>query len=237
MSSSSNKQPGQNELGQLIGFPLPNWKPAQHPPRTPMTGKYCVIEPTDVSRHSEALFQAFELDRSGWTYLRYGPFDKLSDFQEWLTNVSTLQDPLFFTVLDAKTMSPVGLASYLRIQPEHGVIEVGHLHFSKHLRRSAAATESMYLMMYRAFEELGYRRYEWKCDSLNEPSRQAAQRLGFTYEGRFRQDVVVKGRSRDTDWFSIVDHEWPNLKRKFEGWLAEQNFDQNGQQKQPLNAF
>ena len=147
------------------------------------------------------------------------------------------QDPLFYTIMETKTDSPLGLASYLRITPEHGVMEVGHLHFSKLLKKTPAATEAMFLMMQRAFDELKYRRYEWKCDSLNKPSIEAAKRLGFSFEGLFRQDKVIKGRNRNTSWFSIIDAEWPMLKKRFQAWLQKENFDESGEQIRRLSEF
>ncbi len=144
-------------------------------------------------------------------------------------------DPLFFTIMDCAGNKPLGLASYLRIDPRSGSIEVGHLAYSPLLQRTAAATEAMYLMMSRAFE-LGYRRYEWKCDALNAPSRSAAQRLGFTFEGIFRQATVVKGRSRDTAWFAIIDQDWPAIREAFIRWLSPANFDAAGRQRSPLAA-
>jgi RimJ/RimL family protein N-acetyltransferase len=144
------------------------------------------------------------------------------------------EDPLFHVILDRAGEEPLGIASYLRIDPGNGVIEVGHLHFGPQLQRTPAATEAMALMMARAFDELGYRRYEWKCDSLNAPSRAAALRLGFTFEGIFRNAVVVKGRSRDTAWFSVTDAEWPKVRAGFEAWLAPANFDAEGRQRRGL---
>ncbi len=203
-----------------------------------MVGRWSGLVPLDPSAHGVPLFQAFQQDTAGagWTYLPYGPFDSAVAFRTWLDSVAATADPLFFTILD-DAGAPVGLASYLRITPAMGVIEVGHIHYSRAMRRGRAATEVMYLMMRRAFDELGYRRYEWKCDALNEPSRRAATRLGFTYEGTFRKHVIYKGRSRDTAWYSVVDEEWPGLRRSFESWLDPDNFDASGRQRRSLIAL
>ena len=202
-----------------------------------MLGHYCRVEPVDAAAHAADLFAANALDVEGrmWTYLSVGPFADEASYRAWLQSIEPSEDPLFHTVVDTRTWKAVGITSYLRIEPAHGVIEVGHLQFSPLLQRTPAATESMYLMMRRAFEELGYRRYEWKCDSLNAPSRAAALRYGFTFEGIFRQAIVYRGRSRDTAWFSVVDSEWPAIKRAFERWLDPANFDAEGRQRARLS--
>jgi RimJ/RimL family protein N-acetyltransferase len=183
------------------------------------------------------LFASYQLDREGhrWTYLPYGPFTDEASFRAWLVEMAAKTDPLFHVVLD-ETGEAVGVASFLRISPETGSIEVGHIHYSPRLERTRAATEAMYLMMRRVFDELGYRRYEWKCDALNAPSRRAADRLGFTYEGTFRQHLVTKGRNRDTAWYSIIDSEWPAVKAAFEAWLEPKNFDERGVQRAALRT-
>jgi len=201
-----------------------------------MEGRYASLVALEPSTQASALFEAFRKDDTGWTYLPYGPFTDLASFRAWLDGVAATDDPLFFTLLD-ESGAPAGLASYLRIAPDMGSIEVGHIHYAVALRQGRAATEIMYLMMRRAFDELGYRRYEWKCDDLNAPSRRAADRLGFTYEGTFRKHVIYKGRSRDTAWYAITDDEWPALKRAFETWLEPSNFDALGKQKRALAAF
>jgi RimJ/RimL family protein N-acetyltransferase len=203
-----------------------------------MAGRYCSIEPLDVAAHARDLFEANALDIEGrnWTYLPYGPFATLDAYVEWMKGACRGDDPLYFAVRDLCTDKAAGVATYLRIAPEAGTIEVGHLNFSPLLQRSRAATEAMYLMMRRAFE-LGYRRYEWKCDALNTPSRAAAERLGFTYEGIFRQAIVYKGRNRDTAWFAAIDREWPLLKVAFESWLDASNFDPDGQQRASLSTL
>ena len=228
-----------NNLGQPIGFPLRDWTPRPKPPRSAMEGRFCSVEPVDPARHAADLHAANSLDREGrnWTYLPYGPFARLEEYRGWLDRVSAAEDPFFHAILDQKSGRAVGIASYMRIDPGAGVIEVGGINYSPALQRTPAATEAMYLMMRRVFDELGYRRYEWKCDSLNAPSRAAAERLGFTYEGMFRQATVYKARNRDTCWFSILDSEWPALKRGFEQWLDPGNFDEAGRQRERLSAF
>ena len=214
-----------------IGVPLPDWQPRNRPSRDTLTGRYCRLEPLHASRHASALHQAFERDTedAGWTYLPYGPFTSYESFRAWVEGMSSQDDPLFFAILDPGG-EPVGMASYLRINPDMGSIEVGHIHYSPLVQRTRAATEAMYLMARRAFDELGYRRYEWKCDDLNAGSRRAAERLGFTYEGTFRQDRIVKARNRDTAWYSITDVEWPGVREALEGWLDPSNFDDEGTQ-------
>ncbi|WP_026871599.1 GNAT family N-acetyltransferase [Inquilinus limosus] len=226
-----------NALGQPIGAPVPNWGPRPLPPRTPMEGRTCRVVPLDPARHAEDLFEAMGRDADGrnWTYLSVGPFVDFESFRAWLEKMAAGSDPLFHTVIDRATGRAVGVASYLRIDPANGVIEVGHIHFSPLLQRTPMATEAMFLMMRRVFDELGYRRYEWKCDSLNAASRAAAVRLGFRYEGLFRQAVVYKGRNRDTAWFSIIDGEWPRLRAAFERWLDPANFDAEGRQREKLS--
>ena len=221
-----------NSLGQPIGHPLPDWRPPPRPPRAPIAGRYCTVAPLDPEAHAADLHRANALDPSGraWTYMSYGPFASLDAYQDWMRGVCARDDPLFHAIIDAATAKAVGVASYLRIDPAAGSIEVGHLLYSPLLQRTRAATEAMYLMMKRAFD-LGYRRYEWKCDALNAPSRAAAQRLGFSYEGVFRQATVYKGRNRDTAWLSVIDREWPELEQAYARWLAPANFDANGKQR------
>jgi RimJ/RimL family protein N-acetyltransferase len=227
-----------NALGQPVGPPLPDWTPPPWPPREPMTGRLCRIEPLDPGRHAEDLYHANSLDADGrnWTYMNYGPFDSFATYRSWIEEVCPREDPLFHAIVDSATGKAAGVASYLRIDPRNGVIEVGHINYSPVLQRKPAATEAMYLMMKRAFE-LGYRRYEWKCDSLNARSRAAAQRLGFSYEGIFRQATIYKGRSRDTAWYAAIDKEWPELDRAFRHWLDPSNFDGDGRQQARLSAL
>ena len=227
-----------NALGQPMGVRVDGWTVPSRPPRTRMTGRWCRTEPVDADRHGADLHAANALDGDGrnWTYLPYGPFATLDDYHVWLHSVGASADPQFHAIVDLATGKPVGVASYLRIDPAAGSIEVGHINFSPLLQRSVAATEAMYLMMKRAFE-LGYRRYEWKCHALNAPSRAAAQRLGFSYEGIFRQARVDKGRNRDTAWYAAIDSEWPALDRAFSRWLDPANFDEQGRQRTSLSSL
>jgi len=197
-----------NPLGQPVGRALPGWRPPLRPPRTTLAGRTCRVEPLDRPRHGRDLAHANALDRDGrgWTYLPYGPFAGEAAYLDWMDRTCFGDDPLFHAIVDAASGSAVGVASYLRIDPAAGAIEVGHLRFSPLLQRTPLATEAMYLMMRNAFD-LGYRRYEWKCDVLNAPSRAAAERLGFAFEGVFRQATVYKGRNRDTAWYSVLDGE------------------------------
>jgi len=215
-----------------IGEPVPGWTSRPRPPRTAMEGRYCRVEPVDVDRHAADLHAAnLEADdHSRWTYLSAHGFDDLDAYRDWLRGMTAADDPLLHAIVDLQTGRAVGVAAYLRIDPANGAIEVGHINYSPRLQRTRMATEAMYLMMRRAFDELGYRRYEWKCDSLNAPSRAAARRLGFTFEGIFRQALVYKGRNRDTAWFSIIDAEWPAIRDGFKRWLDPANFDANGRQ-------
>jgi RimJ/RimL family protein N-acetyltransferase len=227
-----------NHLGQPIGFPLPGWSARPRPPRTPMEGRLCRLEPIDVERHAADLHAANREDKTGrnWTYLAYGPYERLEDYREWMRATCLGEDPLFHAVIDLKTGRAMGVASYLRIDPAPGVIEVGHINYAPPLQRTAAATEAAFLMMRRVFDELGYRRYEWKCDALNAPSRAAALRLGFRFEGIFRQATVYKSRNRDTAWYAIIDRDWPELKARYERWLDPANFDAAGRQRRSLSA-
>ena len=226
----------ENHLGQMIGPPLPHWTPRPLPPHAEMRGRLCRLELLEAARHAKALHDAYAEDELGrnWTYLPYGPFPSAEAYAEWVSARERRDDPLFYAILLAGSNRPVGVASYLRIDPEMGSLEVGSLCYSPALQRSAAATEAMYLMMRRAFDELGYRRYEWKCDALNQPSRRSAERLGFRYEGTFRQMMVIKQRSRDSAWYSVLDSEWPALRNAFERWLDPGNFDANGMQRARL---
>ena len=227
-----------NAIDQPIGETIDQWQPVPRPPLTPLIGQFCRVEPIDIDRHGRQLFAAFRMDRSNrnWTYLPYGPMPTEDAFLDWMATTCQGSDPLFHTIIDQTSGHAVGVASYLRIEPSIGVIEVGHIHYSPLLQQRPAATEAMFLMMRRVFSELGYRRYEWKCDALNAPSRQAAERLGFSFEGIFRQATMYKGRNRDTAWYSILDSEWPRIRDAFEDWLSPDNFDETGQQRKPLMA-
>lgn len=215
---------------------MPDWAGCSVPPRATIEGVLCRLVPLDPTTHAESLYLANSLDTDGrmWTYLPYGPFVDLAAYRQMLDKAAVSSDTLFFTIIDKATMRALGLAAYLRIDPGMGSIEVGHLSFSPLLQRRPVATEAMFLMMRTAFE-LGYRRYEWKCNALNEPSRRAAVRLGFQFEGIFRQAAVYKQRNRDTAWYSIIDSEWPALSAAFGAWLAPDNFDSSGVQRTSLS--
>lgn len=227
-----------NPLEQPLGIAVPNWQPAARPVRKILTGRFCSLEPLDSARHAADLNAANALDTEGrnWTYLPYGPFDSLASYRRWMDQYNETSDPLFFAIVSNMTGKAVGVASYLRIDPISGSIEVGHLNFSPLMQRTPIATEAMWLMMKEAFA-LGYRRYEWKCNALNRPSRLAAQRLGLSFEGIFRQATVVKGHNRDTAWYATIDQEWPNLNAAFQNWLSPENFDSNGAQRVSLSSI
>ncbi len=227
-----------NALGQPVGTVVAEWQAPSFPPHTSMSGRYCRLEPLDVDNHAASLFAANQedVDGRGWSYLPYGPFSCEDDYRNWLLSMCRADDPQLYAIVDLQNNRALGLAAYLRIMPEAGSIEVGHLCFSPLLQCRPAATEAMYLMMKRAFT-LGYRRYEWKCNSFNQASCNAAQRLGFSFEGIFRQAAVVKGRNRDTSWFSVLHSEWPALQGAFESWLDEENFDAQGQQRRRLSEL
>ncbi len=239
MARTGSAGPRRNALGQPIGFAVEGWQPRARPPRTPIEGRYCRVEPLDAERHADGLFAANAEDREGriWTYLPYGPFEGRRAYRQWVDTAAAGDDPLFHAVIDGRDGRPAGVASYLRITPDVGAIEVGHINYAPRLQGTAAATEAMFLMMRRVFDELGYRRYEWKCDALNEKSRAAALRLGFRFEGVFRQATIYKGRNRDTAWFSVIDSEWPALRRAFETWLDPANFDRSGRQRRRLSRL
>lgn len=203
-----------------------------------MVGRLCRVEKLDPARHIADMHAAFSAAPDGrdWTYLSIDYTD-LETYRTWLTALAAQGDPMPHAIIDGATDKAVGTASLMRIDPPNGVIEVGHILLAPCLQRTPAATEAMFLMMRRVFDELGYRRYEWKCDSLNAPSRAAALRLGFRFEGIFRQAVVYKGRNRDTAWFSIIDSEWPTLKRAYGRWLDPANFDTEGRQRSRLSEL
>jgi RimJ/RimL family protein N-acetyltransferase len=219
-----------------LGRPLPEWTPRPFPPVAPIDGRWCRLEPLDPQRHAAALHAANSEDIEGrmWAYLGVGPFADLAQYRAWVESAATSPDPRFFAIIDREDGRPKGVASLLRIDPPNGVIEVGHIAYSPSLQRTRAATDAMYVLMRLVFDDLGYRRYEWKCNDLNAPSRAAAERLGFIYEGTFRQAKVDKGRNRDTAWFSILDSEWPARRAAFERWLDPVNFDAHGRQLAPL---
>ena len=228
-----------NHLGQPIGSDISHWPDARLPPSTPFSGALVRIEKLSVERHLEDLFDAFAEDPEGksWTYMTVGPFSSIDDFRRWMQPASEITDPFFHALVDLSSDKAIGMAAFMRIKEKTGSIEVGSISYSPRLKKTAMATEAMYLMMKRAFDELGYRRYEWKCDSLNEASRSAADRLGFRFEGVFRQAMVYKSRNRDTAWYSILDSEWPAIRRAYLSWLDPNNFDEQGLQKQSLQSF
>lgn len=223
----------------VIGKTVQKWTRREIPSNEAMNGKYCYIEKLDVEKHAENLFNAYSIDfnNQDWTYLPYGPFKTKNKFIDWLNRECISENPLFYTIIDKKNNKPVGMASYLRINPKHGVIEVGHIHYSPLMQQQPIGTEAMYLMMKRVFEELCYRRYEWKCDSLNKRSCNSALRFGFKFEGIFKQHMVYKGRNRDTAWYSIIDKDWLQIKNNYEKWLDKENFNDDGSQKTSLRSL
>jgi RimJ/RimL family protein N-acetyltransferase len=227
-----------NHLGQPVGLPVANWKPPEAPSRESMEGAYCRVEPLSPEAHGKSLYEANSTDTQGrsWTYLSYGPFASFEAYYDWVSRSSSSADPLFFAIADKASHKAVGVASFVRIDPRSGSIEVGHLNFSPWLQGTRSATEAMYLMMKKAFD-LGYRRYEWKANALNAPSRRAAQRLGLSFEGVFQQAAVFKGRNRDTAWYAAIDGDWPALQRAFLQWLNPVNFDEKGRQTVSLSAL
>ncbi|MCU1261280.1 MAG: GCN5-related N-acetyltransferase [Bryobacterales bacterium] len=213
-----------------------NMSPGAAPERVTIEGRYVTVAPLDAAVHAEALWEASRGPENDalWAYLPDGPFPDFASFQADLEFKSATTDPLFFAIVDRASGRATGRASFMRIEPRHRCVEVGGILYTPALQRTRGATEAMYLMARHAFEDLGYRRYEWKCNALNEPSRRAALRLGFTFEGIFRQHMIVKGRNRDTAWFAMLDSEWPDRKVEFERWLDPANFDAGGRQRSPL---
>ena len=227
-----------NNLGQPIGAPVPEFSGARRPELVPLEGRFCRLEKL-TGAHSQALYEALRADETGglWTYLSESPPADLGELKEWVERVSDKPDRAYYALVERSSGRCLGRAAYLRIAPEAGSIEVGSILYSPRLQRTPMSTEVMYLMMQHAFDVLGYRRYEWKCDSLNEPSRHAAERLGFSYEGTFRQALVYKQRNRDTAWYAIIDRDWPAIRRGYEAWFDPANFDKEGRQKQSLATF
>jgi RimJ/RimL family protein N-acetyltransferase len=199
-----------------------------------MEGVTVRLEPLDPEKHPADLFTLSDGAARLWTYLGYGPFPDLATFRTWFAARAKETDPLFYAVIDRATGRASGMVSYLRITPDMGVIEIGHIWFAPVLQRTRQATETIFLLMRHVFDELGYRRLEWKCDALNAPSRRAALRFGFQYEGIFRQHMMYKGRNRDTAWFAMTDGDWPAIKSGFARFLADDNFDAAGRQRAPL---
>lgn len=225
----------------FIGAPVPDWRTPPAPERNAMRGAYCLLEPLDPAQHGEALWQAIGRPERAdlWRFMKAGPFEAQADFAAWLDDAAASVDPQFYALIPLQGPNAgkaMGAASYLRIDPASGSVEIGHITLSPELQRSRAATEAWRLMMARVFEG-GYRRCEWKCNAENAASRAAAQRLGLSYEGVFRQMMVIKGCNRDTAWYAAIDSEWPALNAAFEQWLAPENFDAEGRQKTSLSAL
>lgn len=217
-----------------LGVSVPNWTPPPTPSGTPMQGRYCTLEPLSAEAHAALLFKAYAGHSALWDYMPYGPFSSAAQYHRFVRDTVANPDHCFYAVRMSETGVLGGVASFLRIKPQAGSIEVGHINFAPVLQRSTAATEAIVLMMGWAFDQ-GYRRFEWKCDALNRASRRAAQRLGLSFEGVFRNAVVVKGRNRDTAWFAAIDTEWPALREAYRVWLDPSNFESSGQQIERLS--
>jgi RimJ/RimL family protein N-acetyltransferase len=233
-SRASDASEGASE-GRRLG-PLVDSAPAERPIARQLAGRHVTLTALDPGAHARSLYEGSHGPDADalWHYLADGPYDSLDSFTASLAPKAASSDPLFFAIVDNASGDAVGYASFMRIEPQHRVIEVGSILYTRRLQHTAGGTEAMYLMAREAFDTLCYRRYEWKCNQFNEPSLRAAARLGFMFEGAFRQHMIVKGRSRDTAWFSMLDTEWPRAKRAFEAWLAPSNFDANGQQREKL---
>lgn len=217
---------------------LSQWQPRPFPPHNPLQGRFIRLEPLDFAQHGDDLWQELQgPDPALWDYLPYGPFAERAAFDAWLAGNADSHDPQFYAVVDQPSGRALGVLSYLRIAPKDGCIELGHVAFGAALQRTPGASEAVFLLARRAFDELGYRRFEWKCNARNARSRRAAERFGFSYEGLFRQHMVVKGESRDTAWYALIDGEWPQCRTAFQRWLAADNFDTEGRQKRRLEEL
>ena len=214
-----------------------NWKPVPCPGPVTLRGRTVTLEPLTAKHHTGDLWQAIQGHDEVWDWLFDGPYHSEADLRQTIEEKQAGTGALFLAIVPVDTGKAAGYASFMRIEPAHGVIEVGNIMLSPALQRTTAATEAMYLMASHVFDHLGYRRYEWKCNALNQPSRRAALRFGFTFEGIFRQHMVIKDRSRDTAWFAMLDSEWPARKQSFESWLAPANFDADGTQRKTLQDF
>ncbi len=222
-------------VGPIVD-PLP---PGTTPDLRPLHGRWIRLDPVSVARHAQSLFNSVDgkdPDGDVWTWLAYGPFADLNSFSGWLKDREAARDPWFYAFVDRKSGEAVGMGAFMRADPGNGVIEIGNIWMAPALQRTREATEAIYLMIRHAFDDLGVRRLEWKCDTLNEPSRRAAKRFGFTFEGIFRQHFIIKGRNRDTAWFAMLDKDWPKVRAGFEAWLDEGNFDAEGNQKAKLQV-
>ena len=217
---------------------LSHWQPRPFPPHEPLQGRFIRLEPLDAARHGDDLWQELQgPDPALWDYLPYGPFTERAAFDAWLAGHADSRDPQFYAVVEQTGGRALGLLAYLRITPKDGCIEIGHIAFGAALQRTPGATEAVFLLAQHAFDTLGYRRFEWKCNARNARSRRAAERFGFSYEGLFRQHMIVKGENRDTAWYSLIDGEWPQCREAFERWLAADNFDGEGQQQKRLEEL
>ncbi len=222
-------------VGPIVD-PLPT---GARPDLRPLHGRWMRLDPVSVAHHGVSLFKSFDgKDPNGdiWTWLAYGPFADQASFLAWFKEREALRDPWFYAFVKRGTGEAVGMGSFMRADPGNGVIEIGHIWMSHALQRTRESTEAIFLMMRHAFDDLGVRRLEWKCDALNAPSRAAALRFGFKFEGVFEQHMIIKGRNRDTAWFAIIDKDWPAIRKGFEAWLSEANFDESGQQKAKLRV-
>lgn len=228
MAGGDGGQMGSDSLG---------WSPVERPSRVTLTGRFVRLEPLDPDAHAAALFNAAEgseADPRLWDYMSDGPFPDRESFRTYLDRAAAVDDPLAFTIVALPHESPRGMARLMRIDPANGVGEVGHIWFGTGLQQTAGATEAIFLLAAHMFDSLGYRRFEWKCNAGNQRSRRAAERFGFSFEGIFRQHMVIKDRNRDTAWFAIIDRDWPVIRRAFEQWLSPDNFDDDDRQRQSL---
>jgi RimJ/RimL family protein N-acetyltransferase len=228
-----------NEFGQPIGVALPDWSGALAPTGESLVGLYCRVERIDVDRHAAELYEAYgdAPDARDWTYLFTGPFATLESYEAYLMSVADLPDPMHYAVIDLASGKAVGTFALMRIDAPNGVVEVGSINYSPRMKRTRISSEVMALLLKHVFEDLGNRRFEWKCDALNAPSRAAALRYGFSFEGIFRQAIVTRGRNRDTAWYSIIDTDYPGLRTAYGHWLKPTNFGRSGQQVTPLGTF
>lgn len=221
-----------SQKNQLIGESIKYWSIRERPQILKLEGQYCLLEHVDVKKHFEDLYKVYGPDSNieNWTYLPFERFENKDNFNKYLNFMSKSEDPFHYAIIDRRTGKAIGTIALMRINEKDGVLEVGYVIYSEELKKTRIATEAQFLLASYVFDDLGYRRYEWKCDSLNEPSILSALRLGFSYEGTFRQALIYKGRNRDTSWFSIIDKEWKVRKKKLETWLKFDNFDENGRQ-------